>query len=164
MYSNQKGFTLIELLVVVLIIGILAAVALPQYQKAVDKSQIAPFKSIAASVKSAEEVYYLANGQYTIDASQLDIDLSCEKTNDPGVFICGKSIVVDLISGASSTESATIDIYFCPGKAKPWDKCATTHRELIYRTWLDFSNHPGKRECSPQTTRGTELCKTLADN
>ena len=69
----KKAFTLIELLVVVLIIGILAAIALPQYQKAVEKSKAATVLSLLKSVAQAEEVFYLANGYYTNDLTELDI-------------------------------------------------------------------------------------------
>lgn len=64
---KKYGFTLIELLVVVLIIGILASVAVPQYHKAVEKSRLVQALVLGKHLLDAEELYYLANGDYTRD-------------------------------------------------------------------------------------------------
>ena len=78
--TNLMGFTLIELLVVVLIIGILAAVALPQYQKAVWKSRYVQAKILAKSLADAEEIYYMANGKYTADIEELSVNVAANST------------------------------------------------------------------------------------
>ena len=73
--KNKQAFTLIELLVVVLIIGILAAVALPQYQKVVEKSRATQAFTLLKSVHQAIKDYQLANGTYPTSFDELSIDI-----------------------------------------------------------------------------------------
>ncbi len=74
----KKGFTLIELLVVVLIIGILSAVALPQYRRTIAKARTTEAMVALIAITDAQEVYYIAYDDYAADISQLDVKV------DPG--------------------------------------------------------------------------------
>lgn len=70
-YTTARGFTLIELLVVVLIIGILASVAMPQYTKAVEKSRAAGVIQKVKSLQNAVDMYLLANDWPTVQFTHL---------------------------------------------------------------------------------------------
>ncbi len=75
----KTGFTLIELLVVVLIIGILAAIALPQYQKAVERSRMAEAIQHLGDYATAQSIYYMQHNAFAEDMDELnggDITLS----------------------------------------------------------------------------------------
>ena len=89
--KNQQAFTLIELLVVVLIIGILAAVALPRYQVAVGKTRAMRLMSLMRAIQNAQQEYYLANGIYADDFDALSIEMpagaqACNKIYNGGYW------------------------------------------------------------------------------
>ena len=77
--QNKQAFTLIELLVVVLIIGILAAVALPQYQKAVWKSRGTQLLVAVQALHAAQKAYYLANGTLATTFDELSVEMPFKK-------------------------------------------------------------------------------------
>jgi len=77
--NNKKGFTLIELLVVVLIIGILASVALPQYFKVVEKSRSAEGVSQCSAIQSAQQRQFLRAGAYSALITDLDVAIGTPK-------------------------------------------------------------------------------------
>ena len=104
MKSNGKnrGFTLIELLVVVLIIGILAAVALPQYQRAVEKARLQEAVLLATEMQKGMDLYLLSHSPEELDTgdgnclTDFDVDISgiiAKKEQDGSLYqyYCGCS-------------------------------------------------------------------------
>ena len=73
--KSEEGFTLIELLVVVLIIGVLAAIALPQYQKAVEKTRAAQAFALIKPIEQAMVAYRMQNGGMPSNFGDLPVDM-----------------------------------------------------------------------------------------
>ena len=170
--ENKTGFTLLELLVVVLIIGILAAIALPQYRRSVLKSRAAAILPILDMLAKGEEVYYLNKGQGTLDARELDIQLPgiCVLTtddNDAGTnWSCGKDFRVLL-----ATNGSAVSAIYCPDHNTSKADCDTNK---FFQLGWGTSFHetapsndryaPNSRRCwMPNNANpiGEDVCKSL---
>ncbi len=152
MTSNIKGFTLIELLVVVLIIAILAAVALPQYQKAVMKSRIVEFEINLKAIAQAGMACYLAKGSSCTDINELDIEPPACK-GIPGIFPDEYDCEYKVSCAANSCSSA-VNIKMPPYMAnRVFDFYLKTNTGLIGLT-CSGGNTPGM-------SIGTEACNKM---
>ena len=106
--NNKKGFTLIELLVVVLIIGILAAMALPQYFKAVERSRMGEAVQLLANIAQAQQRKYLQINKYTANYKGLDVapkgatGASYYTKGDPTAGTGGNGFRIDLDDTAAN--------------------------------------------------------------
>lgn len=151
---QKRGFTLIELLVVVLIIGILSAVALPQYQKAVEKSRIMALMPNLRTLKNALEMYYMANGQYPDDSvADLDISIQGCTPEGGGELKCGNACFN--YNGGNTFTSDSISAMV--GKEV---NCGSLAGSSTYIIWfLDYSRaDAGKIRCSSKVSG---VCESL---
>ena len=154
---NKKAFTLIELLVVVLIIGILAAIALPQYEKAVAKSRMAEALAMLQTIREAQEVYYLANGEYSSSFDNLDISVPADRvttwvgsdTNRPNTYMY--SLPNDgtgcIAKTANSSKTPMLQVNFLHN---PGD-----HADMLLCTGLTNGT---------ANTIGEQLCKSMSQS
>jgi prepilin-type N-terminal cleavage/methylation domain-containing protein len=99
--TNRKGFTLIELLIVVVIIGILAAVAIPKFSNTKSKAYVASMKSDLKNLVSTEESYFADKNQYG-DGSATGV------VGAPYSFVVSQGSTIGAIAGDATGWSAKI--------------------------------------------------------
>lgn len=147
----KTGFTLIELLVVVLIIGILSAIALPQYETAVEKTRLSEALINGRKLVQAQQMYELAHGEYSgSNKDELDIDLSGGTWDDVSYFRT-KHFMYRIEDGDF------VDIYRMKNPHMGW-----SNNEVLYYLFLPSAPYDSGDLCNPMGTKiGEKICSSL---
>ena len=153
-----QGFTLIELLVVVLIIGILAAVAVPQYQKAVEKSRMVEAAVDVRAIAQAHQLYFLENGEYLLpqDINKLVTQIPGEESPKSQRIQTKDFVYAPNGCRSSCSDPTQLANYWALATRVAADGTA------LYRIFVMQSN-PRRLSCEP-TPAASSIQKQLCDD
>jgi prepilin-type N-terminal cleavage/methylation domain-containing protein len=129
---NNKGFTLIELLIVVVIIGILAAIAIPKFSATREKAYFAAMKSDLKNLASQQEIYYSDNYTYSNSVGDLG-------------FVNSDGVLVSILNFSSSGWAANAT-HAALGAA---EGCAIFYGTATAPTTPTTPSQPGEIACVP---------------
>jgi len=149
--SGVKGFTLLELLVVVLIIAILAAIALPKYQLAVDKARYAKMIDFTRAISEASIRTTMTKEDPSFNDLDIDIPKNCIKT-DNYIISCDNGIWGCLINNATSKYYRCSDLSINATLLYVFNPSKMTVTKYCYAHSLD-NNDRANRLCQAITRK-----------
>lgn len=175
---RNKGFTLVELLVVILIIGILSAIALPQYMKTVERARAAEAITILASLARAEQSYLNLRNTYTDDIPMLEFtppgvsedDITGFSTNDFR-FKVSRARGNDFMAYAERKDRSTDETYtiataiYPNGDVVRWcypGKASTFQSETL-DGWSQTKIDENIVDLSGVSTSSAKICKAISE-
>jgi len=101
---SRRGFTLIELLIVVVIIGLLAAIAIPKFANTKEKAYVAAMKSDLRNLATAEEAFFYDSAKYTTNFAMM------------GNYISSVGVILNITEATPAGWSATTTSLYAPGR------------------------------------------------
>ena len=108
-FHNREGFTLIELMIVVVIIGILAALAIPRFMQATVKSRQSEAKGILKQVYTMERTFRQETGAYSVDLNAIGVEVPLKAEYANAVVLNGTGFTAT--ATADLDDDATIDTW-----------------------------------------------------
>jgi len=126
--GNQKGFTLVELMIVIVIVGILAAVAVPIYQSNIRKAKTSECDAAMGTIRTGLRVYYAANSAYptaaagTVITAVTGLDITANDLN--GKYFVATDYTLES-ADSTYTITCTKDDLFGAGNDRTLDQTGT---------------------------------------
>lgn len=147
-HKKQQGFTLIELMIVVAVIGVLSAIALPQYQKYVAKSEIASVLATLTGAKTNVEAFTVETGQFPPNGQETALGVP---TMPLGEVVFARD--------TKDVDAGTITFTF-DAAGQDASTLVATHTVVLTRTsntgaWACTSDIPATEQLLPKTCKGT---------
>ncbi len=149
--KTKKAFTLIELLVVVLIIGILAAIAVPQYQRATESSRVSEAVLLLNGIAQAEQMYFLQMGRFTSNFAELVLSMPVKpaESEDTSDYSYGSTKAFDYDLSACSGHDCVLSALRRVGTDYPYS---------IQLTGIASNNSSFIRTCHSTDEFGISVC------